>query len=72
MLITVELMAARYHLLPSEVLSKADTFDLYAMDLGLRYEGVKEQKRNGTWKAPEKTLSEKEMKEMLTRVRSKK
>lgn len=69
MIITLDKLSTRYHLLPSEVLERADTFDLFCMDIGIRYEHVAEQKRKGTWQKPEKKLSESEMQKMLNQVK---
>ena len=38
MILTVDNMAKRYGLLPSEVLTKASTFDLVIMDASLAFE----------------------------------
>lgn len=63
-------MATRYHLLPSEVLNRANTFDLYCMDLGIRYTYVEDQKRKGTYVPPTKQLSPEQMKQMLEKTRN--
>ena len=34
----IDLMASRYHLLPHQILTKANTVDLYVMDVALSYE----------------------------------
>jgi len=34
----IDMMATRYHKLPSEILTNANTIDLYCMDLSLAYE----------------------------------
>lgn len=69
MLITVDKLASRYSLLPSEVLERGNTFDLYVMDIGIRYEYVQQQKRNGTYKKTTPELSETQMAEMLKKTR---
>jgi hypothetical protein len=66
----IDKLATRYHKLPSEVLDTASTFDLYCMDLGIRYEVVQEQKRKGTYIKPAPKVSEERMKAMMNQVRS--
>lgn len=71
MIITIDRLAARYHCLPSEVFARADTFDLYCMDIGIRYEYVQEQKRKGTWVKPTPKLSEEQMQAMMKAAKKK-
>jgi hypothetical protein len=68
MLITLDKMAVRYNQLPSDLLSNATTFDLYVMDIGVRYEIVSEQKRNGTYVKPLPELSQQEMMDLIRKV----
>lgn len=65
MIITIDRLASRYHRLPSEVLATADTFDLYCLDVGIRYEYVQEQKRKGTWQKPAPKLSEDDLLKLM-------
>jgi hypothetical protein len=67
MFVTLDKMGERYGKLPSEILREATTFDLYAMDLGVRYEYVARQKAEGTYKKPTPKLSVEEMKAILAR-----
>lgn len=69
MLITVDNLAQRYHLLPSECMERATTFDLYVMDIGSRYAVIREQKRNGTYIKPTPKLSQEQMVAMLQKVK---
>jgi len=68
-LVTLDRLASRYHMLPSNILADATTFDLQVMDIGLRYEHVAEQKRRGTYKKPIPKLSVDEMKDMIARTK---
>lgn len=62
-------MASRYHCLPGEILERATTFDLYCMDVGIRYTVVEEQKRNGTYQKSSPVLSQTTMQDMLNKVK---
>lgn len=72
MLITLDRMAQRYSVLPSDLLERSSTFDLYCMDIGIRYEHVQEQKRKGTYQKQTPKLSEDQMKKMLKQTRERK
>lgn len=67
----IDRLSHRYGLLPSEVIARASTFDLYTMDIGIRYEKIAEQKRNGTYKKPVEQLSQEQMKAMISKTRKK-
>jgi hypothetical protein len=60
-------LAKRYGLLPSEVLNKSTTMDLYIMDAAMSFENYhhKKQMNNGVDPAP--NYSEKELLDMLNR-----
>ena len=66
MLLSIDALGKRYSLLPSEVMSKASTFDLVVLDAALGFENHLQDQANGK-KAPPK-LSEKEMMAQLERV----
>ena len=46
MIITLDNMGERYGMLPSEVLSRASTLDLYVMDAALSYRDHQQKKSN--------------------------
>jgi len=57
----IDTLGKRYGLLPSEVLMKADTFDLYIMDAALTFENYHNKKansKNGRAPVPDLTLEE--------------
>lgn len=66
-------IATRYHLLPSEVLAKADTLDYLVMDVAQAYQRYhqerEEAKSKGLPPPPPKHLTVNKMKEMVERVR---
>ena len=66
----IDKIASRYHLLPSEVLERASTFDLKVLDIGMRYVTVAEQKRNGTYVPPVKKHTQEELMEILNKTKN--
>ncbi len=51
-------LGKRYGLLPSEVVKKADTFDLYILDAALSYEHYSQMKQSGKQYTPDLTKDE--------------
>lgn len=73
MYMTLDMMAQRYHRLPSELLAQANTIDYYVMDNAIRYE--QEQKRKASGKAGAKAppnLTPEQMQAMLAKTKRKK
>lgn len=70
MIVSLDRLCARYHLLPSQAIKVSDTFDLYVMDIALRYDKVQEQKKNGTYN-PSEHYSENELLEILNNSKGK-
>lgn len=54
MLLTIDSVATRYHLLPTQVLKQATTFDLHVLDLSTRW--VNHQTKGHT--TPQPTAAE--------------
>jgi hypothetical protein len=75
MLLSLDNLAHRYHLLPSEALGRGTTFDLYVLDISskwVKYQNDQETAKR-TGKAPvRKELSNEEMMDMIKRTREKK
>jgi hypothetical protein len=46
MVVTIDTLAQRYGLLPSEVLSRATTFDLVIMDASMSYQNYQQSKQD--------------------------
>jgi hypothetical protein len=63
------MLAKTYHLLPSEVLARATTFDLMVADAMMTWEQEQQDRANG--KQPTPQLSQEQMRAMLERVRNK-
>ena len=60
LILTVDSLGKRYGMLPSEVLERSNTFDLYIMDAALSFEQFhhKKQMNNGIEPAPNYTTDE--------------
>ena len=73
MIITLDNLAARYHLLPSEALARASTFDLKVLDVSAKWERHKHRVASGEEpaKKPPK-LTQEQMLAMIKRVRERK
>ena len=57
----IDTLGKRYGILPSEVLTRADTFDLYIMDAALTFENYHKKKansKNGLAPPPDLTSEE--------------
>lgn len=69
MVITVDAMATRYHLLPSQVMTNATTFDLYIMDAAISWQNYQQELRDNGGRPPVPKLSTEDMQKMLERVK---
>lgn len=68
----LDTMAQRYHLLPSEIMRRADTLDMYVLDVSMswqRYQQECAQRREAGLPPPAPDLSINNMKEMIERAR---
>lgn len=73
-ILIIDSLATRYHLLPSEVLARADSVDIYIMDAALTYKKYKEdeeQHQAGNGPAPAGNIPPEKLAAMLEKVRSK-
>lgn len=71
LILTIDHLATRYHCLPSEAFSKADTFDLYVMDVAAKYKKYQQDLADGKAVGASRP-SEAEMLKMLERVKNEK
>jgi len=62
-------LGKRYGLLPSEVLSRGNTFDLYIMVAALTFENYHHQKAANNGKAPIPDYTEEELMVLLNKAR---
>lgn len=72
MLLTLDNLAHRYNLLPSEALSRASTFDLRVMDIRTNFDRKQyeeDQARREGKPVPSKKLTQEQMLSMIEQVR---
>lgn len=71
MILTIHNMAKTYKLLPTEVMSRASTFDLYVLDTFHRYQKFIDNKNKTNKTAPvARTMSKEEMQAMINHVKN--
>ena len=60
LILTIDGLGKRYGMLPSEILSRSNTFDLYIMDAAMTFENYhhKKQMNNGMDPTPDYTTDE--------------
>ena len=60
LILTIDGLGKRYGMLPSEVLNRSNTFDLYIMDMAMTFENYHHKKamNNGMDPTPEYTTDE--------------
>lgn len=73
MLLALHNLAESYKVLPSEALDRASTFDLYVLDLHLKYNNYLQSKSEDNSGAPKlkKKYSQDELKNIIKRTREK-
>lgn len=72
MLLTLDNLAHRYNCLPSEALAKANTLDLYVLDVSTKWVKYRNDLAEGRVAERVKQPSQEEMLAMIARVRSEK
>lgn len=71
MILSIHNLAENYKCLPTEVLERATTFDLYVLDVHtrwLKYQHERQQGQNSAPRAPK--LSQEQLRAMMERARS--
>jgi hypothetical protein len=71
MLITLDRMSQRYSILPSIAFKDANTFDLFVLDIGIRYDVIAQQKAKGTYVKPVPKLSQQKLNEIIEKHKEK-
>ena len=66
-ILQVDGIGKRYGLLPSEVLARGNTFDLYIMDAALTFENYHNKKAANNGKAPVPDYTEEELMKIFKR-----
>jgi hypothetical protein len=72
MIISLDNLAQRYHLLPSEALGRASSFDLYVLNISTLWHNYKQEEAENKSKglaAPSPKLTQQQMQAMLDNVR---
>lgn len=67
LILTIDMLADRYKMLPNQVLEQANTFDLYIMDAALTYYNYQQKKMSGNVKDIYETD---ELMDIMNRARS--
>lgn len=67
LILTIDSMGKRYGMLPSEVLERSNTFDLYIMDAALSFENFHHKKQMNNGQDPLPEYSESELLAMLNK-----
>jgi hypothetical protein len=70
MILMIDGLAKRYGLLPSEVLNKCSTLDLYIMDAAMSFENFHHKKAMNNGKDPTPDYSEDELMKLLHKNRN--
>lgn len=68
-ILQVDGLGKRYGLLPSEVLARGNTFDLYIMDCALTFENFHHKKAMNNGKAPLPEYNTDELLEMTKKIK---
>jgi hypothetical protein len=68
-ILMIDGLGKRYGLLPSEVLNRSNTFDLYIMDCALTFENYQHKKSMNNGKDPIPDYTQDQLKDMLKKVR---
>jgi hypothetical protein len=70
MIVTIDAMAKRYGYLPSDIMSRASTFDMVVMDAAISYESYLEKQHRGSSSGAPPDVSEEELLKILERAKN--
>lgn len=68
-ILQIDGLAKRYGMLPSKIISEADTFDLYIMDIALTFEQYHHKKAMNNGKDPLPEYTENELLNMVQKIK---
>jgi hypothetical protein len=71
MIMLIDTLSERYGILPSEVMTRATTFDVFIADTAIGYRNIVQERAMNGDKKPTSKLSEKDMMAAMERVRGK-
>ena len=69
LILTIDSLGKRYGMLPSEVLERSNTFDLYIMDASLSFENYHHKKSMNNGNEPTPDYSTDELLEMVKKAK---
>ncbi len=71
LLLTIDGLGKRYGMLPSDVLARSNTFDLYVMDAAMSFENFHHKKAMNDGKDPIPDYNDDELTEMMNKAKVK-
>ena len=71
MIMLIDTLSERYGILPSEVMNRANTFDVFIADTAIGYRNVVQERAMNGGKAPQPEYKQSDLQKMLERVRGK-
>lgn len=69
LMLSLDNLASRYGLLPSEALARATTFDLTVLDISAKWENYQRAKAENGGRPPTPELTQDQMMDMINRVK---
>lgn len=70
MLLTLDHLAQRYHLMPSQVLAQGTTLDLRCMEIGSAWAREQDPRQRKTMTKPREDLTPEQMQQRIDQVRA--
>jgi len=71
MIMLIDTLSERYGMLPSEVIGRANTFDVFIADTAIGYRNVIQERSMNGGKAPTPEYKQSDLQNMLDKVRGK-
>lgn len=71
MIMLIDTLSERYGILPSEVMSRATTFDVFIADTAIGYRNLVQERATNGDKAPVPEYKQSDLQKMLEKVRAK-
>ena len=69
LILTIDGLGKRYGMLPSEVLERSNTFDLYIMDAAMTFENYHHKKQMNNGREPMQDYTTDELQNMMNKVK---
>ena len=69
LILTIDSLGKRYGMLPSEVLERSNTFDLYIMDAALTFENYHHKKQMNNGREPMQDYTTDELQNIMNKVK---